>query len=73
MKLVENWRAVLTRAWSVRVTALNAALGYAVYAIPYLQDYVSPTTFAAIMATIAVLTIVVRVIPQKKVNPDADQ
>jgi hypothetical protein len=73
MKLITNWRAVLTRAWSVQMTALNALLGYAVYAIPYLQDYVSPTTFLVIMATIAVLTIVVRLIPQKKVNPDADQ
>lgn len=73
MKLIANWRAVLTRAWSVQMTALNALLGYAVYTIPYLQDYVSPTTFLVIMATIAVLTIVVRLIPQKKVNPDADQ
>lgn len=72
MKLVPNART-LWRAWSVQASALNALLGYAMYTVPYLQDYVSPRTFLVIMATVAVLTVVVRFIPQKKVNPDADQ
>ncbi|WP_081455273.1 DUF7940 domain-containing protein [Roseibium aggregatum] len=39
MKLVSDWRAVLQRAWSVRLMLLAALLSGAEVALPFLGDF----------------------------------
>ena len=53
MYLVHNWRAVLTRAWSMRLMALAALCGGLEAMLPGLEGILPPRLFAwlSVLAT----------------------
>lgn len=67
MKLTANWRAVLGRAWSVRLMLLAALLSGLEVALPLLQDFfpLDPGVFALLSFTVTVAAFVARFLPQK--------
>ena len=48
MRLLPDWRAVLTRAWSIRLILLAAVLSGLEVALPLLPWAVHPGVFAAL-------------------------
>ena len=72
MKLVSNWRAVLTRAWSVRCIVLAALLSglevsmSLIGGIPGIPDGV----FAGLSGAVACLAFIARITAQKGVSHD---
>lgn len=48
MKLIDDWRRVLRRAWSARLMLLAALLSGVEIILPFYSDAVPPRTFAAL-------------------------
>lgn len=72
MRLVANWRAVLQRAWSVRLMLLAAILSGIEVAIPFLDGVlpVEPGVFAALSGLAVTLAFVARFVAQRKLGDD---
>lgn len=70
MKLVANWRAVLTRAWSVRLMALAFVLTALEVALPLLDGMlpIPPYTFAALSGLATAGAFVARLVAQNNVS-----
>jgi hypothetical protein len=70
MTLVANWRAVLRRAWSVRLMLVAAALSAAEVALPLIGGVlpIPPLTFAALSALTTAGALIARVVAQKDVE-----
>lgn len=73
MKLLPNWRSVLSRAWSVRLIVLAAILSGGEVAAPYLEGVVDLPRglFAALSGVISAAALVARIFAQGNV-PDAE-
>lgn len=76
-ELAEDWKTVLTKAWSVRFgfmgalfAVLNALMELGLV-LPYLQDYVAPKTFLVLALLSGVAGFVSRFLKQKGFD-DAD-
>ena len=65
MVLIANWRAVLRRAWSVRLIVLAAALSGLEVALPLFDTQIPQGLFAAISALVTALALIARFIAQK--------
>lgn len=72
MRLVTNWRAVLRRAWSVRLTLLAALLSGIEVALPLVGDRlpVPPGIFAGLSFIITAGAFVARFVAQKDVSDE---
>lgn len=70
MRLVPNWRAVLTRAWSVRLMVLAFVLTVAEVALPLLDGYlpIPPLTFAALSGLATAGAFIARLVAQTNVS-----
>lgn len=68
MNLVANWRAVLRKAWSLRLMLLAAVLSAAEVALPFFVDAVPRGAFAAISALTVGAAFVARLIAQKDLS-----
>lgn len=70
MRLVANWRAVLTRAWSVRLMVLAFVLTVFEVALPLLDGYlpIPPYTFAALSGLATAGAFVARLVAQNNVS-----
>ncbi len=66
VKLIDDWRRVLRRAWSIRLTLLSAALGGVELALPLFSDAVPRNTFAALSVAVAVAAAGARLVAQDK-------
>lgn len=71
MKLLSNWRDVLTKAWSIRFMAAAAILSGVEVAIPLLDGYlpIPQKLFASLAALFAALAFVARLIAQNDIPP----
>lgn len=71
MKLVSNWRAVLTKAWSVRLMLLAAVLSGVEVAIPFLDGYlpIPQKLFAGLAALATMLAFIARFVAQADIPP----
>lgn len=69
MKLLDNWRAVLTKAWSQRLIILSAALSALEVALPFFTDFVPPRTMAVLALLTASAAAIARLIAQPKTLP----
>jgi hypothetical protein len=67
MKLKDNWRMVLSKAWSVRFIALAGLFSGVETALPSLSDSLPPHTFAALTAIATAGAFISRLIIQKDV------
>lgn len=70
MRLVPNWRAVLTRAWSVRLMVLAFVLTALEVALPLLDGLlpIPPYTFAALSGLATAGAFVARLVAQNNVS-----
>lgn len=77
MRLVDNWRAVLKHAWSVRLAIFIALLNGAAVVVALWTGTlpVPPLWLIAVNGMLATAVPLLRLIPQPKVSgdPDADQ
>ena len=70
MPLIPEWRAVMRRAWSIRLIVLAVLFSAAEVAVPLiLPGMVPPLVFAALSAVASVGALVSRLILQKDLRP----
>ena len=70
MKLLPNWRSVLSRAWSVRLMVLAGLLSGVEVAMPYLEGVIDLPSgvFAALSGLVTAAALLARVVAQKGVT-----
>lgn len=68
MKLVDDWRNILRRAWSVRLWALAAVFEAAGMVLPLFSDTLPRVTFSALALITAAGGIWARLIDQKGIK-----
>lgn len=64
MKLIDEWKAVLTKAWSMKAAFALALLGAAQAALPFFSDFVPPVLMGSTTGLVALLIVVLRVVDQ---------
>jgi len=72
MKLVDDWRAVLRKAWSIRLVLLAAALGGVELALPLFSDAMPRAVFGVASVLVSIGAAVARLVAQPKMAPPAD-
>ena len=70
MKLIDNWRAVISKSWSFWLMIASAALGAAELALPLFNGVFPPKTFAIASMITGILAAVARTIQQKSMHDD---
>jgi hypothetical protein len=70
VRLIPNWRAVLTRAWSVRLMVLAFVLTVAEVALPLLDGYlpIPQYTFAALSGLATAGAFIARLVAQQNLG-----
>lgn len=68
MTLIDNWKAVAVKAWSMRFIALSVILSALEVALPYVSDLFPRGTFALLAAAVSVSAAVARLIAQPEVH-----
>lgn len=71
MKLIDDWRRIIRRAWSVRFAALAAVFSVVEAAMPFLLPAFPPHVAASIAALMAVLSLVSRLVAQPKMHDES--
>jgi len=67
MQLVENWKSVLTKAWSVKFNIAATVFGAAEVIVALVQPASIPNgVFAGIAATVSIASSVARILAQKE-------
>ncbi len=75
MRLIPNWKHVLTRAWSIRLMALAMVFSAAEVALQLLTPAalgIPPLTFAALSGLCSAIAFATRLLAQKGLTPDAN-
>ena len=67
MKLYPNWRAILRKAWSIRLAALATVFSVGQIVIPLYADVLPRNLFAILTALCAAGVILVRLVWQQDV------
>jgi hypothetical protein len=67
VKLIENWKHVLLKAWSVRWIVIANVLGAAPLAVDGLADAMSPRAYASIVLLANIAALVSRFIKQDNI------
>lgn len=67
MKLYDNWRDIVRKAWSVRFMAVAGLLSGVEVALPFFQDALPRGTFAALSGVFVGAAFVARLVAQKEV------
>lgn len=70
MKLIDDARGVLLKAWSVRLILLAGMLSGLEAALPALTDYFPPKSFAILSAVLSAAALIARVVAQPSSLPD---
>lgn len=69
MKLVDNWQAILQKAWVVKFNIAATLFGAAEVVVALVQPASIPNgVFAGIAATISILSNVARIMAQKELS-----
>ena len=66
MKLKDDWKAVVKRAWSIRLGALAALLSGAEVVVPMFADTIPRNTFALLSFVTVVAAMIARLVAQPK-------
>lgn len=72
MKLIDEWKLVLRKAWSTRFAAISSVLAVLQAVVPSLDGLIPPSTFAVLSAITAILAIVARVVDQPAMTAQPD-
>lgn len=67
MRLLDDWKHLLCKAWSIRLALIAALLSAAEVALPLFPDYFERGTFAALSAITAVAALLARLFAQKTI------
>jgi len=70
MTLIEDWKVILKKAWSVRLIALAGLLSGCEIILPMYSDVIPRGVFAILTSLVAVAAMVSRVVVQKKLGND---
>lgn len=65
MRLRDDWRLILRRAWSVRLMVLAGVLSAAEMALPLFADDMPRGTFAALAALTITGAMIARIVAQR--------
>lgn len=68
MQLIDNWKAVAKRAWSMRLIALSAILSAAEVVVPYFADAFERGTFALLAVAVSLGAAFARLVAQPEVH-----
>lgn len=69
LQLVDDWRAILTKAWSVKFNIASTLFGAAEVAVALVQPVGIPNgVFAGIAALISICSNVARLLAQKELS-----
>ena len=72
MKLVQNWRQLLRRAWSVRLMLLAGLLSGAEVALPFFAHQLPAGLFAALSAGTVGAALVARLVAQSSLKESGE-
>lgn len=70
MHLIENWRKLALRLWSIRLALLAAGLSAIEFALPFIPLQVPSRTFAALAFVVSISAAVARLVAQPKAKAD---
>jgi hypothetical protein len=68
MNLIDNWKAVATKAWSMRLALLSAVLSAIEVCLPYLDGTMPRGRFAMLALAVSVSAAVARLIAQPEMR-----
>jgi hypothetical protein len=68
VRLVDDWRRILARAWSVRFMVLATVLGSIEVLLPFFADGMRRGVFAAAMVLVSLAALVARIVAQPKLH-----
>ena len=68
MKLYDNWKTILKKAWSMRLMGLAAVLSGVEVALPFFQDSFPRGVFAGLSFVSVAGAFVARLVAQKAVD-----
>lgn len=71
--LIENWRRILFKAWSVRLALLAALLSGVEIVLPQFSDAIPRGVFAALMLVLTLAATIARLVAQPRSLPDEKQ
>lgn len=69
MHLIPNWRAVIARAWSMRLMFLAALLSGVEVILPFFPEAFPHGVFAALSGLVVAAAFVARIVAQRGVTP----
>lgn len=64
LKVIDEWRAVLLKAWSMKAAFALALLGAAQAGLPYFGDFMPPVLMGTTTAVVSLLLIALRLMDQ---------
>ena len=69
IKLIDDWRAVLKRAWSLKFSLLAALLGAAEMVVQFYQPAgIRPGVFAGIAGAVSLASALARLVAQRELS-----
>jgi len=70
MRLIDDWRKVVKKAWSIRLMVLAAVLSGLETILPYFSDRIPVGVFAITSFIVTAFALLARIIAQPKMNSD---
>lgn len=67
MTLIDDWKLILKKAWSIRLMILAGLLSGAEVALPFFVTVIPPGSFAIASAVVTAGALIARVLVQKDV------
>lgn len=68
MKLYDNWRQILKKAWSIRLMILAGVLSAVEVVLPLFADSIPRGTFAALSGVTVAAAFVARLVAQQDIE-----
>ena len=66
MKLIDDWKAVALKAWSLRLALISAVLSALEVAVPYLDGMFERGTFAMLAGAVSLAAAIARLVAQQE-------
>lgn len=67
MKLYDNWRDILRKAWSIRLMVIAAILSGIEVILPFFNESIPKNVFAALSFTFVAAAFIARLVAQRDV------